>query len=314
MARSTNFSISAPPNAAMASWIRGIGQVVGDDHVDVSGSAGPDDDRLEPLPGLRVEAVARPARDHRLPTAPTDLGPRRRRVGALGVEGGQVVGVEAGGPEDREDGRPLGPERPRPAGEADLLDAERCARQPRFVTVQFRPESSVSGAASMVTRAGRAPRGPGRRPARGRRSCSGPVGSNDGGRPAALQAAARGGRPASTKRRSEPAESSSHGHPRVARSHRSRRPRVVRPGTWYERPGRCAARPTIDAPDRDEGAIALATGSGVTFCLRRPAIEPGNTWGVGHGTGTVVGSRRFESGIPGPVHEPSNWIIGQQAW
>ena len=60
-------------------------------------------------------------------------------------------------------------------------------------------------------------------------------------------------------------------------------------------------------PNRDERRIALPPDRGVPFCLRRPAIELGATWGVGHGTGAVV---QLEEGsrwtIPVQVHEPSN--------
>ena len=114
------------------------------------------------------------------------------------------------------------------------------------------------------------------------------------------------------------------GHPRQGIASRSRTPaaaprrhRVVRRGTWYDRPwsGALRAPDHRPGPRPGRGCHCRGVGRGVVFRVRRPAIEPGETWGVGHGTGhgrsTEEGSDR---GIPGPAHEPSNWFFGQQAW
>ena len=270
----------------------------------------PDDDGLEPLAGLRVEPAAGPAGDRRLGSRPrisvraaaSGAGRRRSRRSASAVEAGRA--------EDGEDDRALGAERPGPAGEADLVDARAVASDPRFVGVQFRPESSVSGARSAVASSGRAPRDPGRRPAREPSVVHG-AGRVERRRRPPPQAAS-----ATSERRRAGANAGSrasreHGRQRSRRAPRcapaAARGASVAPGTGV--PVRCAAcaRPSTPA-ERDEGAIALADGRGVPFRLRRPAIEPGDTWGVGHGTGNGH-SCRGGSGreIPDPDHEPSNW-------
>ena len=67
-------------------------------------------------------------------------------------------------------------------------------------------------------------------------------------------------------------------------------------------------RPTFDGLETGRGCHCLPKVPRRTFCPRHPAIEPGATWGVGHGTGNGH-STRGGSGrrIPGPVHEPNNW-------
>ena len=59
---------------------------------------------------------------------------------------------------------------------------------------------------------------------------------------------------------------------------------------------RACARPSTPART-GKGCHCPGPRTGLMFCLRRPAIEPGTTWGVGHGTGDGHASRgRFEVG------------------
>ena len=297
--RSRNRSISWPPNASIASWIRASGRSLVMTTLTTSlGRRRPDDDGLDPLAGLRVEPVAPAARRSSAADWPV-ISVRAAAVGALGVEVGQRVGVRPVRPEDREDRRPLGPERPGPAGEADLGDARATPATPRFVDRAVAPGVERLGRRAPVASSGPAPRDPGRRPGRGRRPCTAPVGSNDGG-----GAAAAGDERERRRRAARRPTRTGPGHGRQgSRESRATPPSrgwcVLAPGTSVPVLVRPCARPST-RPNRDEGAIALVDGPGVAFCLRHPAIEPGDTWGVGHGTGNGHPlSRRFEAGDPG---------------
>ena len=87
------------------------------------------------------------------------------------------------------------------------------------------------------------------------------------------------------------------------------------PDTWYGRPTDGArVRPTIAGPISGRGCHCRAGWPGPACRPSRPAIEPGTAPGASvTERGTDAHSRRFEGGIPGPDHEPSNRIIGHQA-
>ena len=81
--------------------------------------------------------------------------------------------------------------------------------------------------------------------------------------------------------------------------------------TWYGRPRvvRGCARPSTPARTGRRGHCP-GRRTGLMFCLRRPAIEPGTSPGASvTEQETDARSRRFERGIPDPDHEPSNRII-----
>ncbi len=67
-------------------------------------------------------------------------------------------------------------------------------------------------------------------------------------------------------------------------------------------------RPTFDGGQQGRGCHCSPCRSGRTFCPRHPAIDPGDTWGVGHGTGNGLSTRGgSDRSIPDPVYDPSNW-------
>ena len=171
----------------------------------------------------------------------------------------------------------------------------------------------MSGRAVAVASSGRAPRGPGRRRAPSRRRCTARSGRTT--RPAPRRTRQPTG--AATSERATAIEAAAG----TSCASRTRGRPTRAPGGARLAPGTCVpvgarVRPTIDpGPSGTRVPLPRRRARAVMFCLRRPAIEPGNTWGVGHGTGngrsTRGGSRRA---IPDPDHEPNNWIIGQQAW
>ena len=174
------------PNAAIASPISSIGQVIRDDHVhEIWLGCRPHDDGLEPLSGLRVESSCGPPSDG-VPGRGKDFGPERcPRAG--GIEVGELVSLQTGRAEDREDHRPLGPEGPCSTGKANLRDAalrqraETCGR-----AVPTRVES-LRGDLPIGLRDAQPP-APGRRCVRGRRQRRCRSASNDGAAPPAQAA------------------------------------------------------------------------------------------------------------------------------
>jgi len=85
------------------------------------------------------------------------------------------------------------------------------------------------------------------------------------------------------------------------------------PGTSV--PFRCVRAPDHRHPlDRDKGAIAPLHDEAYVSSYADPRSNRDIPGASVTEQDSVIGSRRFESGIPGPVHEPSNWFFGQQAW
>ena len=180
--------------------------------------------------------------------------------------------------------------------------------------MQFRPESSGSGAARRWKVVGTAPRGPGRRPAREPSTVHGPRRVERWRRRRRSSRRAR-----ATTARARRAARTGPGEPRRSRrigaSPRARRAGrcVAAPGTGV--PVRCAGAPDHRAcPDGTRVPLpAPRTGPSVlpTPTRDRTGNEPGASVTE---QGTDVVSRKVRARIPGPVHEPSNWALGHQAW
>ena len=139
-----------------------------------------------------------------------------------------------------------------------------------------------------------------------------PVGSNDaGGAPAQPASTSSANRRVATRpdRGSTPGRVPVHG--RACPRRGGARLHLVRASR-----GGARTRPTIDPVPRRQGCHCPAPGPGLMFWLRRPAIEPGVSWGVGHGTRKrpfvlrmvrSEGSRiRFTSRITG--HRPTGLV------
>ena len=263
----------------MASWIRSSGMSLVMTTLTMSGSAAGQTTTLwsRSLVLVSSRRAWRPAIVGEL--CGEDLGPTGC-VRARGVEVADQVGGQARCGEDGQRQRPLGPEGPCPAAEAQLPDArgrQQAHRLGRAVAAGIdRPRRGIvegprDAGLEVRIRAGRRPVG-----RAGTRRIEGRGAVRRRSRPAR---AARGG----AWRRGRTGEARREAYPCSAE--RARRG-VVRGCTWYGRPGvvRARARPSGLSPG-GQGSHCRLSGPGLMFWVRRPAIEPGTSWGVGHGTG-----------------------------
>ena len=170
--------------------------------------------------------------------------------------------------------------------------------------MQFRPESRRSGARSSYEvgiSASRSGYAPGAEPS----AVHGPLGSNDG--PAA---------PVQATRSAAMAMPRTDARRRDIAGERTTPARMVRPDTWYLASRTGARMPTTFRPARSgRGSHCREPCTPRKVLARRPAIEPGASWGVGHGSRhgrcvEEVRHRRSRVSVTSRV----TGSFGQQAW